>query len=124
MVFDDKGDCIEGGKPEEPEPDPEPNKKKKKEKEPLPPRHGAASPFGRFATLNSYKGEMRMGVREGVGRFYYANGASYTGAWSNNEKGEGDGVQILKAFFPDTPTARPVTSPPGMVGRLAAQGPL
>jgi hypothetical protein len=36
--------------------------------------------------IKFYKGEYRVGVREGYGAIYYDNGDSYKGAWVNGEK--------------------------------------
>jgi len=103
IVFDKAGIAIEGAKPVvTPEPSttpfgaPKGSTKKKKEDKELPPLYGAASPFGRFSQINSYKGDMKLGRREGQGRFSYSNGALYEGAWSDNAKGPGKRTQVLK----------------------------
>jgi len=35
---------------------------------------------------NRYEGNWKIGVREGFGIFYYANGSKYEGYWKNNMK--------------------------------------
>lgn len=62
-----------------------------------------------FNTRNSYVGQFAAGMRQGVGRFAYANGAEYDGAWFADRKhGLGaytfeDGSAFVGRFERDRP---------------------
>ncbi|XP_072337633.1 radial spoke head 10 homolog B isoform X2 [Scyliorhinus torazame] len=43
-------------------------------------------PGSQYPQRNQYVGEFVMGVREGQGKFFYANGAVYSGEWVANKK--------------------------------------
>ena len=48
-----------------------------------------------FNTRNSYRGQFAAGMRQGYGRFAYANGSTYDGNWYADQK-HGDGAYTFE----------------------------